>query len=104
MVFSATSRAGILVGMTAQTADTFTLSGNHLHKVSQLLRLAQRYARIAGDIHNARVQDVLAELEDELSDRLAALDDAVQDDRAAEEESGDAERMRRAYFSPYRAA
>ena len=90
--------------MTAQAADTVTLSGNHLHKVSQLLRLAQRYARIAGDTHNPRVQDVLADLEDDLSDRLAALDDAVQDDGAVQEETGEAERMRRAYFSPYRAA
>ncbi len=88
--------------MGPHASDTFTLTGDHLHKVSQLLRLARRYAKIAGHSYNSRVQDALAELDDDLAERLAALDHAEQDDRIAAEETGEAERMRQAYFFPYR--
>jgi hypothetical protein len=99
--FSAAIAVGILLGM---TPENLTLNGDHLHKVSQLLRLAQQYARIAGDSYHSNVQDALADLDEELSDRLAALDRAEQEDRAAAEDSGEAEQARGAYFSRYRAA
>jgi hypothetical protein len=86
------------------TPETLTLNGNHLHKVSQLLRLAQQYARIAGSNYNSSVQDALADLDDELADRIAALDHAEQEDRAVAEESGEAGQSRDVYFSRYRAA
>ena len=88
--------------MAPQVSETVTLTGDHLHKVSQLLRLAKQYARDAGDNYNSHVQDALANLEDELADRIAALNSAEQDDKATAEDSGDAERVRQTYFSRYR--
>ena len=90
--------------MSQQVADTVTLSGDHLNRINQLLRLARRYAHAAGAEYSANVQDALADLEDELGDRIAALHRAEQDDRAMAEESGEAEQARQAYFSRYRAA
>ena len=49
------------------------------------------------------MQDALAALEDALSDHLAAIETAADDDKADAEESGEAERERRAYW-PLRAA
>jgi hypothetical protein len=49
------------------------------------------------------MRDALAELEDTLSDHLAAIETAADDDRADAEESGDAARKRRAYY-PLRVA
>jgi hypothetical protein len=48
------------------------------------------------------MQDALAELEDALSDHLAAIETAADDDKADAEASGEAERERRAYY-PLRA-
>jgi hypothetical protein len=90
--------------MSQQVANTVTLSGDHLNRISQLLGLARRYARAAGDGYNINVQDALAELDDELGERIAALHRAEQDDRAMAEETGEAEQVRQAYFSHYRAA
>jgi hypothetical protein len=49
------------------------------------------------------MQDALAELEDALSDHLAAIETAADDDKTDAEDSGEAERERRAYY-PLRAA
>jgi hypothetical protein len=49
------------------------------------------------------LQDALTDLEDALSDQIAALDNAAQDDLADAEDSGAAERERRAWH-PLRAA
>ena len=49
------------------------------------------------------MQDALAELEDALSDHLAAIETAADDDKADAEDSGEAERERRAW-RPLRAA
>jgi hypothetical protein len=48
------------------------------------------------------MQDALAELEDALSDHLATIETAADDDNADAEDSGEAERERRAYY-PLRA-
>jgi hypothetical protein len=50
-----------------------------------------------------RKQDALTELEDLVTDQLAALDNADEDDKADAEESGEAECARRAW-RPLRAA
>ena len=68
-----------------------------------MLRLAQRHARLDQVMVGPRLQDALTELEDALSDQIAALDNAAQDDLADEEDSGAAERERRAWH-PLRAA
>jgi hypothetical protein len=46
----------------------------------------------------------LTDLEDALSDLIAALDNAAQDDLADAEESGAADRQRRASYPRYQAA
>ena len=83
--------------------DTFTLSGDHADRVAQLLRIAQHQARVAQVAAAPRMQDVLADLEDTLSDQLAALNNAAEDDKADAEASGEADRQRRSWH-PLRAA
>jgi hypothetical protein len=83
--------------------DTFTLAGDYESRLAQLLRTAQRHARIAQGAAAPRMKDALAELEDALSDQLAALDNAAEDDRADAEASGEAERERQSW-RPLRAA
>jgi hypothetical protein len=83
--------------------DTFTLSGDNVNRITQLLRLAQRHARLDQVMVGPRLQDALTDLEDALSDQIAALDNAAQDDLADAEDSGAAERERRAWH-PLRAA
>jgi hypothetical protein len=83
--------------------DTFTLSGDNVNRITQLLRLAQRHARLDQVMVGPRLQDALTDLEDALSDQIAALDNAAQDDLADAEASGAAERERRAWH-PLRAA
>jgi hypothetical protein len=50
-----------------------------------------------------RMQDALTELEDAISDQLAALDRAAEDDKADAEATGEAARERQAW-RPLRAA
>jgi hypothetical protein len=83
--------------------DTFRLSGDNVSRITQLLRLAQRHARLDQVMVGPRLQDALTDLEDALSDQIAALDNAAQDDLADAEDSGAAERERRAWH-PLRAA
>jgi hypothetical protein len=83
--------------------DTFTLSGDNVSRVIQLLRLAQRHSRLDQVMVGPHLQSALTDLEDALSDQIAALDNAAQDDLADAEESGAAERERRAWH-PLRAA
>jgi hypothetical protein len=84
--------------------DTFILSGDNMSRVTQLLRLAQRHARLDQATAGPRLQDALTDLEDTLSDQIVALDTAALDDLADAEESGAAERERRASYSRYQAA
>ena len=104
-MFSAASGHRILPNMQTQIGvrDTFTLSGDPESRVAQLLQLARHQARVAQASAAPRAQDALADLEDTLSDQLAALANAADDDRADAEASGDAERERRSY-NPLRAA
>ena len=83
--------------------DTFTLSGDNICRITQLLRLAQRHARLDQVMVGPHLQNALTDLEDTLSDQIAALDNAAQDDLADAEDSGAAERERRAWH-PLRAA
>jgi hypothetical protein len=92
------------MGTTHQTIpDTFALSGDNISRITQLLRLAQRHTRLDQVIVGPHLQDALSDLEDTLSDQIAALDKAAQDDLADAEASGAAERERRAWH-PQRAA
>ena len=87
----------------AQVPDTFTLSGDYEQRLVQVLEIARHLARVAQGPADRHMQDALAELEDALSDHLAAIETAADDDRADAEESDEAERERRAYY-PLRAA
>jgi len=92
------------MGIHQSVPDTFRLSGDNVSRITQLLRLAQRHARLDQAIVGPRVQDALTDLEDALTDHIGALDNAVQDDLADAEESGAADRQRRASYPRYQAA
>ena len=77
--------------------DTFSLSGDYESRVAQLLSIARHQARVAQVAAAPRMQDALVELEDAISDHLAALDNAAEDDKADAEASGEAERERQAW-------
>ena len=76
--------------------DTFSLS-DYESRVSQLLSITRHQARVAQVAAAPRMQDALVELEDAISDHLAALDSAAEDDKADAEASGKAERERQAW-------
>jgi hypothetical protein len=80
-----------------------TPSGDHLSRISEMLRMARDLAQRSGDAYGPHVQDALANLEDVASDQLALLDRAREDDLADAEASGEAERRRLAWH-PLRAA
>lgn len=84
-------------------SDTFTLSGDYETRLRQVLEIARHLARLAQGPADRHMQDALAELEDAISDHLAAIETAADDDKADAEESGEAERERRAW-RPLRAA
>jgi hypothetical protein len=86
-----------------QVADTFTLSGDAEQRLIQVLKIARHLARVAQGPADRHMQDALANLEDALSDHLAAIETAADDDRTWAEEAGEAERERRPYY-PLRAA
>ncbi len=92
------------MGIHQSVPDTFTLSGDNVSRITQLLRLAQRQARLDQVMVGPHLQDALTDLEDALSDQIAALDNAIQDDLADAEESGAADHQRRAWYSRYQAA
>jgi hypothetical protein len=92
------------MGIHQSVPDTFILSGDNVSRIIQLLRLAQRHARLDQVMVGPHLQNALTDLEDMLSDQIAALDNAAQDDLADAEESGAADRQRRASYSRYQAA
>jgi hypothetical protein len=92
------------MGIHQSVPSTFVLSGDNVSRITQLLRLAQRHAQLDQVMVGRHLQDALTDLEDALSDQIAALDNAALDDLADVEESGAADRQRRASYSRYQAA
>ena len=86
-----------------QVPDTFTLSGDYEQRLVQVLEIARHLARVAQGPAYRHMQDALAELEDALSDHLAAIETAADNDKTDAEDSGEAERERRACY-PLRVA
>jgi hypothetical protein len=80
--------------------DTFTLSGDDKSRLTQLLALAQRQARVAQTAAAPRMQDALTDLDDAIADQIAALANAAEDDKADAEALGDPGRS----WRPLRAA
>ena len=76
------------------------MTGDSNQRVVELLRLTQEQARIAQRSATPRLQDALTDLEDMLSDCIAALANAAEDDTEDAEASGEAERRRRAWQPP----
>ena len=92
------------MGTHQSVPDTFTLTGDNVGRIVQLLHLAQHYARLDQVIVGPRLQDPLTELEDALSDQIAALNAAEQEDLADAQELGEAERALQSWSPRYRAA
>jgi hypothetical protein len=85
-------------------SDTFSLSGEHLDRLRQALKVAGHQARVAQHGGYGRhVEDALVEIEEAVIDHLARIENALEDDKAEAEYSGEAERIRRAYFPLYEA-
>jgi hypothetical protein len=85
-------------------SNTFSLSGEHLDRLRQALKVAGHQTRIAQTSGYGRhVEDTLTEIEEAIGDHLARIENALDDDKAEAEESGEAERARRAYYSRYEA-
>ena len=86
-------------------SDMFTLSGEHVDRLRQALKVVAHQARLAQTADYGRnVVDALVEAEELAFAQLARLDDALDDDKAEAEEFGVAERQRRASYPLYRAA
>jgi hypothetical protein len=86
-------------------ADTFSLSGDHIDRLRQALKVVIHQSRVAQSADYGRnVVDMLAETEEFASGALAHLDAAVDDDKAEAEDLGITERQRRASYPLYRAA
>ena len=81
--------------------EKVAVAGDSERRVVELLQMARHYARVAQSDARPRMQDAFTELEDMLTDQLAALKNAEEDDKA--DEAGEAERERRAW-QPLRAA
>jgi hypothetical protein len=86
-----------------QVPDTFQVSGDYEQRLVQVLEIARHLARVAQGPAYPHMQDALAQVEDALSDHLAAIETAADDDKADAEDFGAAERRRRAYY-PLRTA
>ena len=83
----------------------FTLSGEHIDRLRQALKVVMHQARLAQAADYGRnVIDALTETEELATAQLAQIDAALEDDKAEAEELGVAERQRRASYAIYRAA
>jgi hypothetical protein len=86
-------------------SDMFTLTGEHVDRLRQALKVVAHQARLAqGADYGRNLVDALVETEELALAQLARLDDALDDDKAEAEELGIAERHRRASYPLYRAA
>jgi hypothetical protein len=85
--------------------DTVTLSGEHIDRLRQALKVVVHQARLAQHADYGRnAVDALTETEELASAQLDRLDRALDDDRAEAEDLGVSERQRRASHPLYRAA
>jgi len=85
-------------------SDTFTLSGDQVNRLRQALSIVIDQALLAQRADYGRnTVDALAESEEFARAQLARLDEALDDDGAEAEDSGVAERQRRASYPLYRA-
>ncbi len=85
--------------------DSFQPGSGHIARIRQALLDAQRQAESGQKAPNGRhVEDALAEAEESIGNIVALIDRALDRDMAEAEESGEAERERRAWHPSYRAA
>jgi hypothetical protein len=89
----------------ADTHDAVYLSGEHIDRLREALKVAEHQARVAQSSGYGRhVEDVLVEIEEAIGSHLARIDIALDHDAADAEESGEAERQRESWSPRYRAA
>ena len=82
-----------------------TLSGEHIDRVRQALKVLVHQARLAQAAdYGPNSIDALVETEELAATQLARLDAALDDDRAEAEDLGIVDRQRRASYPLYRAA
>jgi hypothetical protein len=84
--------------------DAFTLSGDPINRARQALDFARHQVRVAQAAADWRLEEALTEAEEAIGEQLARIDGALADAEAEAEESGAAERQRRACYSRYQAA
>lgn len=85
--------------------DIVTLAGDPLARITQALQVAKHQLRLGQTALPGRhLEDALVDVEQAIADALARIRDAVDDDHADDEETGQADRQRQAWYSPYRAA
>lgn len=61
--------------------DTVTLLGDPLARAIAALRVARHQVRLAqGDTQSPRLEDVLADIEDDIGAHLKGIEDALEDD------------------------
>jgi hypothetical protein len=85
--------------------DKFTLSGDHLDRLREALKVAGHQARVAQHGGYGRnIEDALADIEEAIGTQLARIETALDDDKAEAEDTAEALRARRAWFPSYRAA
>jgi hypothetical protein len=84
--------------------DTFTLSGDPVSRVRQALEIARQQIKFAWADADWRLENVLSDGEETIANQVARIDAALADSEADAEDSGEAERQRRAYYARYRAA
>lgn len=90
-LFSARAALRIFLSMASKMAEpeTFSLSGDHESRVTQLLHMVRHQVRIAQTTAAPRMNEALTELDCILEDQIAALANAVVDDRIDAETPSD---------------
>jgi hypothetical protein len=85
--------------------DTMTPRGDHIANIRRALLEARRQTLEGQRAPNGRhVEDALVEADERIGNILGLIETAIDRDMADAEDSGDAERERRAWRSFYRAA
>jgi hypothetical protein len=84
--------------------DNFTLKGDPLSRARAALRVARQQVRLAYSATDSRrLEDALADIDDEIGVQLSRIETAIAGDEADREQSGEAEKLRQSWL-PLRVA
>jgi hypothetical protein len=84
--------------------DTFTLAGDPIARATHALEVARHQIRVAQGEASARLETVLVDAEDAISEQLGRIENALAAAADDAEESGEVDRQRREWYPRYRAA